>query len=98
MRKPYEPQQRLDLPPIVEVDLNFNCRHEIVPILKALQHIYSQPELRDSILDAIGKDVNGESDASRGRRGLYYWEILVLVAVRLGCNLDYDALQDLAPI
>ena len=96
MRKPYEPQQRLDLPPIVEVDLNFNCRHEIVPILKALQHIYSQPELRDSILDAIGKDVNGESDASRGRRGLYYWEILVLVAVRLGCNLDYDALQDLA--
>lgn len=96
MRKPYEPQQRLDLPRIVEVDLNFNCRHELVPILKALQYIYSQPQLRDSILDAIGEDVNGASDARRGRRGLYYWEILVLAAVRLGCNLDYDALQDLA--
>jgi hypothetical protein len=25
-----------------------------------------------------------------------YWDILVLAAVRLGCNLDYDALHDLA--
>ena len=25
-----------------------------------------------------------------------YWQIVVLAAVRLGCNLDYDALQDLA--
>ena len=25
-----------------------------------------------------------------------YWEIAVLAAVRLGCNLDYDKLQDLA--
>jgi len=25
-----------------------------------------------------------------------YWQILVLSAVRLGCDFDYDALQDLA--
>ena len=25
-----------------------------------------------------------------------YWQIMVLAAVRLGCNLDYDKLQDLA--
>ena len=25
-----------------------------------------------------------------------YWEITVLAAARLGCNLDYDKLQDLA--
>jgi hypothetical protein len=29
-------------------------------------------------------------------RGLNYWEIAVLAGVRLGCNLDYDKLQDLA--
>ena len=28
--------------------------------------------------------------------GLDYWQITVLVAARLGCNLDYDKLQDLA--
>ena len=27
---------------------------------------------------------------------MHYWEILVLASVRLGCNLDYDALHDLA--
>lgn len=96
MRKAFEPQQRLDCCPILNVQLNLNCRDEIIPILRALQHIYSQRKLRDSILRAIAKDVNGSSDRKRGRRGLYYWEILVLAAVRLGCGLDYDALQDLA--
>ena len=44
MRKSFSQQQRLDCPNIGEVELNLNCRHEIIPILKALQHIYSCPE------------------------------------------------------
>jgi hypothetical protein len=96
MRKAFEPQQRLDCCPILKVQLNFNCRDEIIPILRTLQHIYSQRKLRDSILRAIAKDVNGTSDRKLGRKGLYYWEILVLAGVRLGCGLNYDALQDLA--
>jgi IS5 family transposase len=40
--------------------------------------------------------VNGHSSPDRGRVGLSYWTITVLAAVRLGCNLDYDKLQDLA--
>ena len=31
-----------------------------------------------------------------GRPGMTYWSILVLGAVRLGCNFDYDRLQNLA--
>ena len=96
MRKAVDRQRRLDCPSIKQVWLNVNCRTEIVPILRALQHIYSQPELRDPILRIIGKDVNGKSSAKRGRKGLDYWEILVLAAVRLGCNFDYDQLQNLA--
>ena len=96
MRKAFEPQQRLDCCPILNVQLNLNCRDEIIPILRTLQHIYSQPKARDSILQAIAEDVNESSDRKRGRRGLYYWEILVLAAVRLGRGLNYDALQDLA--
>jgi hypothetical protein len=61
-----------------------------------LQHIYAQPELRDDILRAIAADVNRHSSRKRGRQGLDYWPILVLAAVRLGCNLNYDKLQDLA--
>ena len=96
MRKAFDCQRRFDCRPVFDVRLNLDCRDEIVPILKALQHIYSQPKLRDAILRAIARDVNGTASAKRGRQGMDYWQILVLAAVRLGCNLDYDKLQDLA--
>ena len=96
MRKAFDRQTRLDCQPVLGVRLNLNCRDEIVPILKALQHIYSQPELRDAILRAIARDVNHTFSRKRGRQGMDYWQILVLAAVRLGCNLNYDKLQDLA--
>ena len=96
MRVPFAEQGRLDCPPIEAVVLNVNCRDEIIPILRALQHVYSQPQLRRAILDWVGKDVNRDSRADCGREGMDYWTILVLAAVRLGCNYDYDKLQDLA--
>ena len=90
------PQERLDCLPIVEVKLNLDCRDEIIPILRGLQHLYADAELRRELLRLVGKDVNETSSRKHGRRGLNYWEITVLAAVRLGCNLDYDKLQDLA--
>jgi len=96
MRKAFDRQRRLDCPPVTKVSLNLNCRNETIPILRALQHIYSTPKVRDAILGAIARDVNGKSDATRGRPGMGYWEILVLAGARLGCGYDYDQLQDLA--
>lgn len=96
MRKPFSSQQRLDCNSVVDVPLNLECRDEIIPILRALQHIYSKPALRDEILRLIAGDVNKDARDDCGRDGLDYWQILVLAAVRLGCNLDYDKLQDLA--
>src|SRR5271168_1632805 len=95
MRLAY-PEMRLDCLPIGEVKLNLDCRDEIIRILRALQHIYGDAELRDELLVLVSKDVNGDTDRKRGRRGMNYWEIAVLAAARLGCNLDYDKLQDLA--
>ncbi len=96
MRKAFDRQSRLDSQAVLDVRLNLNCRDEIVPILKALQHVYSRPKLRDDILHAIAEDVNHSSSCQRGRQGMDYWQVLVLAAVRLGCDLDYDKLQDLA--
>lgn len=96
MRKAFERQRRLDCPSVGSVFLNLNCRNETIPILRGLQHIYSTPKVRDSILRAIAADVNGKSSAHHGRPGLSYWEILVLAGARLGCGYDYDQLQDLA--
>ena len=90
------PEQRLDGLPISEVTLNLNCRDEMIPILRALQHLYGNAQLRRELLALVGKDINKDTSRKHGRRGLNYWEIAVLAAVRLGCNLDYDKLQDLA--
>lgn len=96
MRKAMDRQQRLWCATVTEVELNSNCRDEIIPILIALQHVYSQPDLRDSILRLVAADVSRKTNRRRGRKGMDYWPILVLAAVRMGCNLDYDKLQDLA--
>jgi transposase, IS5 family len=90
------PLERLDCLPIHEVQLNLNCRDEIVPILRALQHVYGDADLRRELLRLVGKDINQNTSRKHGRRGLNYWEVTVLAAARLGCNLDYDKLQDLA--
>lgn len=96
MRKTFERQRRLDSAAVHRVQLNPNCRDEIVPILRALQHLYSQPQVRDAILRKVAADVNPDSSNQYGRPGMDYWSIVVLAGVRLGCNLDYDKLQDLA--
>ena len=42
MRLAY-PEMRLDCLPIGEVKLNLDCRDEIIPILRALQHLMKTP-------------------------------------------------------
>ena len=90
------PDERLDCLPISKVKLNLNCRDEIIPILRALQRVYEDVPLRRELLGLVGKDVNQGTSRKHGRRGMNYWEVTVLAAARLGCNLDYDKLQDLA--
>src|SRR5271157_87163 len=96
MRLAIDPQRQLDCPAVDQIVLNLNCRDEIIPILRSLQYIYQDRSLLRNLLDLIGKDVNGTTSHKLGRRGLDYWPIAVLASVRLGCNLDYDKLQDLA--
>jgi len=96
MRKAFSRQRRLDCRGVAEVQLNLNCRDEIIPVLRALQQIYSRPELRDPILDLVAEGVNRDVRDDVCREELDYWQILVLASVRLGCNLDYDKLQNLA--
>jgi IS5 family transposase len=96
MRKGISKQIRFDCRAVENVKLNLNCRDEIIPVLRGLQHVYSNPILRNKILDLVAESVNGQTRKDCGREGLNYWQIFVLSSVRLGCNLDYDKLQDLA--
>lgn len=96
MRKSYSRQMRFDSIPIEDVELNLDCRDRMVPVLRALQHVYSDGLLTDEILKLVGSDVNKKSRTDTGRKGMEYWHITVLMAARLGCGLTYDQLQDLA--
>ena len=96
MRQAIERQRRLDGDSVSQVVLNLNCRDELIPILRGLQQVYATPKVRDAILKLVERDVSAKSRSDRGRDGLSYWCILVLAAVRLGCNLNYDKLHDLA--
>ena len=96
MRIAYSKQLRLDTVPIPNVELNLQSRARLVPVLRALQHVYSDSSLTDRILGLIATDINAGSRTDTGRKGMDYWHICVLAAVRLGCNYTYDQLQDFA--
>lgn len=94
MRKAYSNQLRLDTVPIPNVELNLQCRDRIVPVLRALQHVYTDSKLTDRILNLIAADINADSRTDSGRKGMDYWHICVLASVRLGCDYTYDQLQN----
>lgn len=96
MRKHYDRQRRFDGTPIAELSLNFNCRDEVVPVLAGLQHVYTSHTLRNQVVNLVAQDINEDTRRDVGRPGFDDWQIVVLAAVRLGCNFDYDKLQDQA--
>jgi len=72
MRKLYSTQLCLDSPPIDQVKLNFGCRDAIIPVLRSLQHVDSKPDVTETIMQLIQRDINGKSSAKRGREGMDY--------------------------
>lgn len=97
MRTAFIPQMPLWNTPIDEIQFDVFSRHELIPILMALQYLYTlREDVVQKVCRLIGKDLKGDRNPKRGRKGLTEWEVLVLSACRLGCNLDYDALSDLA--
>jgi len=56
----------------------------------------NRPQVLEEICTLIKADISGQPKPKLGCQGLSYWEVLVLSALRLGANLDYDQLSDLA--
>lgn len=94
VRKPYQSQYRFDSSPIAQVQLNLECRDEVIPVLAGLQYIYTDSKLRNQVVKLVANDLNHDSRRDVGRPGMDDWQVVVLAAVRLGCNYDYDKLQD----
>jgi transposase, IS5 family len=95
MRKRFDVNPVLNLTPIEKVRLPLKSRDELPPILAGLQWIFITPEINEQVFDLISKDVLG-GRKNTGRPGMDLWHILVLASVRLGLDIDFDKLEDLA--
>ncbi len=102
MRQVLTPQMSLDELDIAAIKLDPKSRDDIPQLLRGLQHIYTEPSLREGVF-AILREVmpmrikgSGQADANTGRPGMQQWRILVLGVLRLGLNIDYDRVQELA--
>lgn len=92
MRQRFSQQQILGITPISEVVIPKNSRHELAPVLAALQHIFVTPELNERVFALIEAKIKGNKQDT-GRTGMDMWEILVFATVRLALNANYDALH-----
>ena len=94
MRKRFEQQLSLGVVPIDKVEIEKKSRHQLPPVLTALQHIFTTPELNESVFKLLERKILSGKKKT-GRLGLSLWEILVLSSVRLSLDIDYDFLLDL---
>lgn len=75
--------------------LDSHSRDDIPQILRGLQYLYEDGDLRKQVF-AILEQLTAGVDVDRGRPGMDLWKILVLGTLRLNLNCDYDRLQELA--
>lgn len=96
MRIPHRNQLQLDVTPISQIEFNYECRDRMIPVLRALQFIYTRPSFRNKALQLVEQDLARHVDLGKGKPGMTLWQILVLAAVKQGCDYTYDHLQYLA--
>jgi IS5 family transposase len=100
MRQVINPQLQLGEVDISAIVLDPKSRDDIPQLLRGLQYIYTTAEVRERVFailaDVIPDGVDGKADAHTGRPGMEQWKILVLGTLRLGLNIDYDRVHELA--
>ena len=89
MRTKFIAQMSFGAVPIGEIEFDVFNRHELIPILMALQHLYVNCKpLLEEMLALIKVDIAKQPKPKLGCKGMGYWEVLVLAGLRLGANLD----------
>jgi len=102
MRTVIQPQLKFGETDIAAIVLDPKSRDDIPQLLRGLQYIYTEIDLRQrvfALLEEMMPDrAYGQGKASKhtGRPGMEQWKILVLGVLRLGLNVDYDRIQELA--
>ena len=89
-------QMKLGEIDVSRIKIDSKSRDDIPQILRGIQYLYSQVEIRGKLFEALEKIIPEKIDKSNGRPGMELWKIFVLGILRLTLNCDYDRLQELA--
>ncbi|MEE8058464.1 MAG: ISNCY family transposase [Pseudomonadales bacterium] len=96
MRHVQHPQRHFGQVDIAEIAIDPRSRDDIPALLKGLQHLYVNDEIRKKVFAILENTLGEEVNREVGRPGMELWKIFVLGTLKLGMNCDYDRLQELA--
>jgi hypothetical protein len=80
--------------PIADIKFDLKSRDDIPQLLRGLQYIYLNDELKRKVFELLEKHIQADRDHNNGRPGMNLWSILVMGVLRLDLNWDYDRLQE----
>jgi transposase, IS5 family len=78
---------------ISEIKFDPKSRDDIPKILKGLQFIYMNEDVRNEIFKILENKISPKINKNNGRPGMELWKIFVMGVLRLDLNIDYDRLH-----
>jgi IS5 family transposase len=96
MRTVKNMQMKLGEINVSQIKIDTKSRDDIPQILRGIQYLYTNEEIRQKLFSALEKVIPKKIDKGNGRPGMELWKIFVLGILRLNLNCDYDRLQSLA--
>ena len=95
MRAVQNAQMQIGEVDVSQIEFDPRSRDDIPKILRGLQHLYMNLELREQIFALLEKEIAPKVDKRNGRPGMELWKILVCGVLRLDLNADYDRVCEL---
>jgi transposase, IS5 family len=88
-------QMQLGEVDISVIEIDSKSRDDIPRILRGLQYLYMNTEVREAIFQLLEEKIAPKVSKDNGRPGMTLWRIMVAGTLRLDLNEDYDRLQEL---
>ena len=90
MRKIENSQMEFGEVAIGEIDIDAKSRDDIPAVLKGIQHIYTNRQMRQKIFSFLQEQVRPGINLKVGRPDMDLWRVLVLAVLKQGLGCDYD--------
>ena len=81
---------------IGEIHIEAKSWDDIPAVLKGIQQIYTNPQLRQRIFALLIEQVRPSINLKMRRPGMDLWRVLVLAVLKQGLGSEYDHLQEIA--